>query len=214
MLLGYLKNRLLAKCRFRGKNLLIGHMAKVINCHFGVYNTISPYASLSNVKFGDFSYVGKNSVLMNVTVGKFSCISSEVMCGLGKHPSRDFVSIHPIFFSLQRQSQITFSSESHFDEYKPIDIGNDVWIGVRAIVCDGVKIGDGAIVGAGAVVTKDVPPYAVVGGVPAKILRYRFEAEDISYLAHFKWWDRDIQWLKENYLLFHDIKKMRLEISH
>ena len=73
------------------------------------------------------------------------------------------------------------------------------------IIMDGVQIADGVIIGAGAVVTKDLPPYAIAGGVPAKIIRYRFEKEEISQLLLSKWWDLDIDFLKNNFEKFHDI---------
>jgi len=71
----------------------------------------------------------------------------------------------------------------------PLEIGNDVWIGRRAIVMPGVRIGDGAVVGAGAIVTKDVAPYAIVGGNPAKLIRYRFDPNQIESLLAIRWWD-------------------------
>ena len=84
--------------------------------------------------------------------------------------------------------QQVVDSNYDFAEYRPITIGNDVWIGARAMVMDGVEVGDGAIVAANAVVTKDVPPYAIVGGVPAKVIRYRFAPEKIEALQLLQWW--------------------------
>lgn len=201
--------------KYAKKSLSIGYMARFTNCHFGNhntlhggamlinvvlgnYNTIYNDARLINVTLGDFSYASSNSQLANIDIGKFSSIGPEVIAGLGKHPSRNFVSTHPIFYSPLGQLKITFVSDSFYKEFEQIKIGNDVWIGARAIILDGVTIGDGAIVAAGAVVTKDVPAYAVVGGVPSKILRYRFEPAEIEFLKKYKWWDKDIDWLRQN----------------
>jgi len=190
---------------FSAKSLKIGYMASISNCEFGNYNTLSKDVVLSNVTMGDFSYIGPNSKFNNTEIGKFTCIGLDVIAGLGIHPSRDFVSIHPIFFSPHCQAQITFASPPYWDEFAQIKIGNDVWIGARALILGGITIGDGAIIGAGAVVTKDVPDYAVVGGVPAKIMRYRFEIAEINFLKQFRWWDRDIDWLREHANKFNHI---------
>lgn len=84
------------------------------------------------------------------------------------------------------------------------EIGNDVWIGTNAFIVAGVKIGDGAVVGAGAVVTKDVAPYAVVGGVPARVIRYRYSKEMIEAFLRIKWWDWPVSQIEENLALFYD----------
>lgn len=199
--------------KYAKNKLKIGYLASVKACTFGKYNSLYDGASLGYVTMGDFSYASTNSRITNAKIGKFVCIGPEVICGLGKHPSRNFVSVHPVFFSPNRQAQITFATQSHFEEIVPIQIGNDVWIGARALVLDGVNIGDGAIVGAGAVVTRDVPPYAIVGGVPAKILRYRFEPDEIDFLLASKWWDRDIDWLRENASRFLAIEKFVEEVK-
>ena len=191
--------------KFSKNHLLMGYMSRAVRCKFGIYNRLYPEVILHNVSLGDFTYVAEKSRLMNTEIGKFSCIGPEVIAGLGVHPSRDFVSTHPIFFSTIKQVQISFVSDSYFDEYIPITIGHDVWIGARALIMDGVSIGDGAIVAAGAVVARDVPAYAVVGGVPAKILRYRFDQSEIDYLRDFKWWDKDVNWLRDNALKFHNV---------
>lgn len=202
----WLIHKLYQERKNAAKNLAIGYMARVSNCRFGARNTLYPDVTLINVTLGDFTYVADNSKIQNAEIGKFCCIGPDVFIGLGKHPSRGFVSIHPIFFSQRRQAQITFVSGSHYEEFERVRIGNDVWIGARAMVLDGVTIGDGAIIGAGAVVTKDVPDYAVVGGVPARVLRYRFEPAQIEFLKRSNWWNQDIDWLRENATKFHNIQ--------
>lgn len=188
------------------RHLKIGYLANVSNSKFGQFNTIYDGAVLDSVEIGDFSYVAAKGVVTKASIGKFTCIGPEVIIGPGVHPSRDYVSIHPAFYSTVAQAQVTFVAESCFDEYGHVQIGNDVWIGWRAIILAGVTIGDGAIVGAGAVVTKDIPPYAVVGGVPAKILRYRFKPAEIDLLLQCKWWNRDIGWLRANASKFRTIE--------
>ena len=89
----------------------------------------------------------------------------------------------------------------------PVIIGNDVWIGMYAIVNRGIKIGDGAVVASGAVVTKDVPPYAIVGGNPAKIIKFRFSPEIIEKLLAIKWWDWDESLIKSRVNDFYDIEQ-------
>jgi acetyltransferase-like isoleucine patch superfamily enzyme len=177
-------------------SLKIGYMSWVRDCEFGNYNTIYDGVKLTKVKLGDFSYIATNAEISKTTIGKFVCIGPQVICGSGKHPSHGFVSIHPIFYSTLKQAQITFADCTSFQEFEPIEIGNDVWIGARAIISDGVRIGDGAIVGAGAVVTKDVQAYTIVGGVPARQLGFRFASEEIEFLRQFRWWERDIEWLR------------------
>ncbi len=81
--------------------------------------------------------------------------------------------------------------DSDFQDYQRIEIGNDVWIGARVVILDGVKIGNGAVIAAGAVVAKDVPPYAIVGGVPAKLIRYRLTPERLDEITRTEWWNKE-----------------------
>jgi len=192
--------------QLRNVHLSLGYMSRVKHCCFGKYNAIYDEAVLTNVTLGDFTYVSAGCRLNNTTVGKFSCIGQGVLSGLGRHPSRDFVSVHPAFYSPLAQSGITFSLDSVFEEFKHIVIGHDVWIGARAIILDGVVIGNGAIIGAGAVVTSDVPPYAVAVGVPASVIRYRFTPEQIDTLESSQWWDWDLSLLRERYPSFRNIQ--------
>ena len=192
----------------KDKFLKIGYMANATKCKFGIYNTIYNEVSLNEVTLGDFTYIAGNTNISKTTIGKFCSIGPDCKIGLGKHPTKDFVSTHPVFFSTLKQAQVTFADRNYFDEFAYIIIGNDVWLGANVIVVDGVKIGDGAVVAAGSVVTKDIPPYAIVGGVPAKIIKYRFEKEEIEKLLQLKWWDMDVEYLKENFIKFHDVKSL------
>ncbi len=187
----------------RQKKLYIGYLSEVKNCHFGEYVTIGDNCVVVGSSIGRYTYVSSESKVYNTAIGKFCSVGSELKVGLGIHPTT-FISTHPIFYSLNKQAQITFSDENYFQEHKNITIGNDVWIGTRVTIIDGVSIGDGVIIAAGSVVTKDVESYSIVGGVPAKHIKYRFDSEMREKLDRFKWWDKDIDWIKENAHAFRD----------
>ncbi len=188
------------------KHLTIEYMAVIKNCQFGKYNTIQKFSRLRDSSLGDYSYVSRDSQVYNTEVGKFTCIGPNVFTGLGAHPSSTFVSSHPLFYStIGQASGLVIVDKNLFEEFPRTFIGNDVWIGNNVTVKYGVKIGDGAIIASGAVVSKDVEPYSIVGGVPAKIIKYRFEKEQIAFLLNFKWWDKDLEWLKANKHKFENI---------
>lgn len=151
---------------------------------------------LGNCKIGKYSYVGVNSDFSNTNIGSFCSIGPEVLCGLGNHPI-NYVSTYPGFYSNQASGSYWFGKLHDFKEQETTTIESDVWIGARAIIKGGVRIGTGAVIGAGAVVTKNVPPYAIVGGIPAKVLKYRFDENLISLLIESKWWEEDEEILKK-----------------
>lgn len=169
--------------RFRGKYLI--HSSKYLD-------------DCKKYHIGEYSYLGANTEIINkkeTTIGKFCSIAADVFIGTSAHPT-NFITTHPFAYrkdlpAIDNLIKIPPENLVNFEKdiAKPITIGNDVWIGLRSIVLDGVNIGDGAVVAAGAVVTKDVPPYAIVGGVPAKTIRYRFSERIISELLELKWWN-------------------------
>lgn len=122
---------------------------------------------------------------------------------MGIHPL-DNISTSSIFTSHKNGTGVPWASNNIFQEFKEIEIGNDVWIGQRVMIMGGVHVGNGAVIGAGAIVTKDVPPYAIVGGIPAKLIRYRFPENVIQQLEESKWWLLEGSVLKENILLFQE----------
>lgn len=184
------------KYRNVGRSLRVGWMASARRCTFGQFNTLYDHVVLRDVVLGDLSYVSRGGRVANAMVGRFTCIGPETIIGLGRHPTRDFVSSHPAFYSTRGQAQLVFVGAQKFEEFRRVTIGNDVWIGARAIVLDGATIGDGAIVAAGAVVSGEVPPYAIVSGVPAKVVRYRFDEATIAAIRRAAWWDLDLEILR------------------
>jgi chloramphenicol O-acetyltransferase type B len=173
------------------------------NCTFSEYNTISGASILFNTKIGRFSYV-TSAQISNSKIGAFTSIGPGVKIGgFGKHPMH-WISTHPAFYSTRPPSGFSFSDKNYFEEFLPVNIGNDVWIGERAMILDGVNIGNGAVIGAGSIVTKDVLPYEVVAGVPAKKIRFRFSDKEIIELEKAAWWDRDVNFYLKNAAQFRD----------
>jgi len=186
---------------------MLEYMVEITNCKFANYNTIYKFSRLRNTDLDNYSYIARNCQIYNTSIGKYTCIGPFVNTGMGAHPSGDFVSSHPLFYStLGQSSGLVIVEKNLFDEFPRTKIGNDVWIGSNVNIKYGVTIGDGAIIGTGAVVTKDVEPYSIVGGVPAKIIRYRFTKEQIEFLIAFKWWDKDLEWIKSNKDFFQNIE--------
>lgn len=164
---------------------------------------IASGAAIQNSIIGSYSYIGESSILRNVKVGSFCSIGSNVKVVSATHPSSIFVSTSPVFYSTRKQCGVSFVSHTIFNEHRKVSdfdaiIEDDVWIGCDVLLMGGITIGTGAIIGAGAVVTKDVPPYSIVGGVPAKIIKYRFSDLQIKSLLADKWWNKDVEWIKEN----------------
>ncbi len=137
---------------------------------------------------------------------------------IGNHPTSVFVTTFPSFYyNTESQKGFTFHKDKPIyeglnkypdeDKKYQVVIGNDVWIGCNSIILGGIKIGDGAIVGAGAVVTRDVAPYSIVAGVPAKVIKYRFTDEQIEFLDSLKWWDKPPVEIEKIYHSFIDVEK-------
>lgn len=184
-------------------------------------NRLASGSSLLSSHIGFGSYLGEDTHLNNAVIGKYTCIGPRVNLVIGQHPTKDYVSIHPSFFSIRKQVGFTYVDKEIFSEFKYVDnsqasvkIGNDVWIGSDVKLLEGITIGDGVIIAAGAVVTKDIRPYSIYGGVPAKLIRYRFNDKYINFLLELKWWDKNEEWIESHAKYFNDIEKFYKTISN
>lgn len=193
-----------------------------------MHATIQEYVSLyKNVnvlwsEIGKYTYIGQNTELPYCRIGRFCSIGPHVILAAGLHPTH-FVSSHPVLykgmgyrFSLKGETKMgaffgggggTFQELIHLEGSEKLlcEIGHDVWIATRVTLVCGKKplhIGTGAVIGAGAVVKNDVPPYAIVAGNPARIIRYRFDKDAIEKLLESKWWEQDDEWICSHINLF------------
>lgn len=153
----------------------------------------------SRVSVGRFTYGNPQFMLWSdserIQIGAFCSIADEVVIFGGGEHRTDWVTTFPL--------RIAFDAPLAYKDGHPASkgttkIGNDVWIGFRAIVLSGVTIGDGAVIGAGAVVATNVAPYSIVIGNPAKVVRYRFPAHEIEKLLALRWWDWETDKIKAN----------------
>lgn len=186
MKLSYLYSKFFKKI-LRGKSILNSHIDKTAK----IYSGTDFYDS----SIGRYSYIGYDSEVHNCEIGAFCSIANNFVAGGAMHPL-DWVSTSPVFYRVGGGTGVHLGN-LEIEKVKRTIIGNDVWIGTRVIVMQGLTIGNGAVIGAGSVVTKDVPPYAIVVGAPAKIIKYRFDDETINKLQRIKWWNLPDSKLKE-----------------
>jgi len=172
----------------QGRGIAIDDLAVVVNSNLADCVKIGPRAMVADSAIGMYSYVAKDARVNLTRIGKFCSVGPHVKSGFGLHPV-DRVSTHPVFYSDRGQCGATFGGGVAFDEQRATTVGNDVWLGAGALLMDGVTIGNGAIVAAGAVVCHDVPAYSIVGGVPAKLIRLRATPVEIEALQRLAWWD-------------------------
>lgn len=180
------------------------------NTDLGKFTKVYPPYFLHDVQLGDYSYIAKNGNISHCSIGKFCSIGPNFCCGLGIHPIEG-ISTAPMFYSTAKQNGMTLCEENKIYEAKHTVIGNDVFIGANVTVLDGVHIADGAVIGAGAVVTKDIPPFAIAVGVPAKVVKYRFNDATINTLLEKQWWNGSDEVLKRVGRYFWDINAFLTE---
>ena len=195
--------------RYRGKLLLSSGAVVGEGSKFEGENSIGARTRFRGT-MGLCSYIGPDCSF-SAYIGRFTSIAPSVRCSSGYHMYKEpFVSCSPVFYSIRGQANgFHFSDKQIANEFKYYDnekkislkIGNDCWIGEQAFFVSGIEVCDGAVVLARAVVTKDVPPYSIVGGVPASIVGYRYDEATIDFLIKTRWWNNDIRWFKDNWTM-------------
>jgi len=182
---------------------IVGDFSRVRGSQLGKMVRIDRSNFILESQIGNYSYTGANDVIMHSSIGKFCSISWGVTIGPGNHDysritSHDF--LYNDFYGIKNhEDDIPYN---RFEE--DCIIGNDVWVGTNSTILRGVKIGNGAVVGANSIVTKDVPPYAIVAGCPATIIKFRFEQSIINELQNIKWWNFSYEQIKKHYHLFNE----------
>lgn len=180
-----------------GEYVILGQDSFVRDSVLGCHVQINRRNIIEEATIGAYSYTGANTTIKAADIGKFCCLSWNTSITGNEH-DYSHLSSHPF----TRLSSFGFVGSNEPLDKKHIQIGNDVWIGANTCILSGVKIGDGAIVGGGGVVTKDVPPYAIAVGNPTKIIKYRFSSEQIEVLLRIRWWDFPEEVIKKNITLF------------
>ena len=180
------------------------------NCKIHKKAAVGNGAQLVNCSMDRYSYL-YGSAAVHTDFGAFCSIASGTTIGGGGHPT-DWVSSSPVFYKGKNVLKKNFSGRE-FVEFKKTTIGNDVWIGSKCLIKGGVTIGDGVIIGMGSVVTKDIPPYEIWAGNPAKCIRKRFDDETIEKLLEIKWWEWDEEKLQKYAHLFNEPENLIKELD-
>lgn len=164
--------------------------ASVVDSQLGAWTSVGPRTTIAESTLGDYSYVMNDANIIYSEIGKFCSIAAFARINPGNHPL-DRPALHHFTYR-SRSYGLADEDDREFFEWRrahKVVLGNDVWIGHGAIVLPGVQIGTGAAIGAGAVVSKDVPAFAVAAGVPAKVIRFRFDQKIQAGLLKLAWWD-------------------------
>lgn len=172
-----------------GKQPNIGQNVSIEDVTYSIFNNVGDQCVLEHVVMGKYSYIEPNGMMQNTILKNYVDIARNVRIGATQHPLQRPTTHHVTYRRAMYgfgEDELTFFKQR---EEKKTIIGNDVWIGHGAIIQAGVQVGDGAVIGSNAVVTKNVPPYAIVGGVPATVIRFRFSQDRIDKLCDIAWWD-------------------------
>ncbi len=182
----------------------LGNSSDVLRCRVEDHVAINRRNFLNDSSIGRLTYTGVGTSVHAADIGRFCSIAAGVEIGGADHDYLAATTYTPARFSFARNGVYRSSASSADDR---CSIGHDVWIGSHATVLGKAHVGNGAVIGAGAVVTKDVPPYAIVIGAPARVVKYRFDEGTIAKLLEIEWWD----WPLEKVLGFESLLTSRLD---
>lgn len=189
---------------------MVAKNVTIINSHIGEYAFLAHDASIISSCIGDRTSIGRYSNVRYCDIGKFCAVSWNTTLGADGHPIQNISGSGAFFRSCFGLSMKNLPKEDLGGHVERCVVGNDVWIGCNAIVRSGVRIGDGAVVGAGSVVLNDVEPYEIVAGVPAKTIKKRFNDDVILQLLKMRWWEYPDDFLKNNIEYFQQDCKLEL----
>ena len=195
------------KTLLRNPTLRMGRHTITNESAFEEHVALGDDAMVLRSEVGRYTYFGPRCIVADAQIGRFCSIAADVSIGTGGHPLGKNAAMHPIFY-LSRPPIWNLVQADQFTEFAHTKIGSDVWIGTKAVIRDGVTVGHGCVIGAGAVVTKDTEPYGIYVGVPAKLTRFRFPQETRDKLLKLQWWDKDFDWIKSKSEFFQDVDRL------
>lgn len=192
-----------------GLNVSVGQWSTVRNSILGDQVNIQRFNAIDSCEIGSFTYTGRYTTILHSKIGSFSSISWGVSIGGADHDLKKVTTHDFLYNPAKGLLPEGYIPEEHYKD--DCNVGNDVWIGANASVLRGVTIGDGAVIGAGSVVTRDIEPYSVVVGSPAKVIKKRFKDDVIARLLKVEWWDFPIGIIRDHFDLFDDNPEITIE---
>ncbi len=198
--------------KYKTNGVYIGFETVIRNSNLKKDVYISDNCLIQKCTIGEKTYVNSNTNINNAEIGNFCSIGSNVQIGVGNHPTY-MISTHPTFYSNNKAFKTYADKMYYLNESEPIKIGHDVWIGSNVCILNNISIGNGSILAFGSVITHDVPDFAIVAGVPGRIIKFRFSEEDVKLINASNWWNFDSALLSKNFIKMHNLQDFKTWIN-